>query len=65
MKRESLFNSYLGKSLAKEENAELFIEEALRDVRNRSLELNNAREKMASGYQEVLSALSEAFPHID
>jgi len=65
MKRESLFNSYLGKSLAKEENPEQKLDEVLQDLKGRTLELNNARKKMALGYQQVMSALGEIFPQVD
>lgn len=62
---EKSFNSDFAKTLAKSDNPEKTLNERLDKMRSRMLELNQAREKMANGYKQVLEGLSEAFPDID
>lgn len=62
---ESSFNKDLARNLAKAKNPEEFLNSELAKMKTRVLELNSAREKMASGYQLVLEGLKDAFPQID
>jgi GTP cyclohydrolase I len=62
---ESPFNDFLGKELAKTDKPEQYLEKRLMDIKKRALEMNSAREKMRSGYQQVLEGLAQAFPDID
>lgn len=65
MKLEGPFNTYLGRVLAKADNPEAVLEKKMEELKARTKELNQARQKMANGYQQVLTALAEAFPEID
>lgn len=65
MAYENTFNQDLAKKLCKSNNVEKLLDEELENVRIRALELNSAREKMASGYKLVLEGLSDAFPVLD
>ena len=65
MKLEGPFNQYLGRLLAKSNNPEELLEEQILELKDRTLQLNSAREKMSKGYLNVLEALSEVFPEID
>ena len=65
MKIEGPFNQYLGRILAKSDNPEAVLEEKMQELKERTRELDQVRQKMASGYHQVLKALAEAFPDID
>lgn len=65
MNLEKTFNQFLGKELAKSSNAEADLDKRLQEIKERTLELNQAREHMAEGYGMVLQGLKKAFPDID
>lgn len=65
MAYETTFNKDFARKLAKAENAEAYLEAELAKLKARTLELNNAREHMAKGYEQVLEGLKMAFPQLD
>lgn len=65
MSYETSFNKDLARILAREKNPEKFLDAELVKFKKRALELNTAREKMATGYQQVLEGLKLAFPDLD
>lgn len=62
---EKTFNNDLARTMARAQDPEKFLEGELAKIRTRALELNAAREHMASGYAKVLEGLKIAFPHLD
>lgn len=62
---EKVFNEDLSRALVNTDDPEDFIEKELPKIRERSLQLNKARIKMAHGFQEVLLALHDAYPNLD
>ncbi len=62
---EKTFNHDLAKKLAKTDNPEEFLDKELVKIKKRALQLNEARTKMAKGYQVVLEGLAQAFPELD
>ncbi|MFZ4713331.1 MAG: GTP cyclohydrolase I [Bacteriovoracaceae bacterium] len=62
---EKSFNKDLARNLAKAKNPEEFLDQELKKMKTRALELNTARAKMARGYEIVLEGLKDAFPDID
>jgi GTP cyclohydrolase I len=62
---EYSFNKDLARSLARAQDPEKFLDLELFKMRERALELNSARAKMAEGYQLVLEGLKDAFPSLD
>ncbi len=65
MSYESSFNKDFARKLARVDNAEAFLDEELSKMKKRALELNEAREHMAKGYELVLEGLKMAFPTLD
>lgn len=65
MAYEKSFNYDLAKKLAKSKTPEKTLDQELKKMKTRALEMNTAREKMASGYQQVLEGLAQAFPNLD
>lgn len=65
MSYEKTFNADLAKKLAKSANPEQTLDQELARIKSRALVLNQAREKMAGGYKQVLEGLADAFPDID
>lgn len=62
---EKTFNSNLARNMAKAKDPVAFLDQELKDLKKRSLELNKAREVMARGYEQVLQGLQMAFPNFD
>lgn len=62
---ENTYNSDLAKQLVKTDNPEALLNAELPKLKERALKLDNARRKMADGYSQVLSALSEAFEGVN
>jgi GTP cyclohydrolase I len=65
MSFESSFNKDFARSLARAKDPEKHLDEQLTKFRNRALELNEAREIMANGFDQVLKGLKHAFPNLD
>lgn len=65
MSFESSFNKDLARKLARATNPEELLDQELVLFRKRALELNQARAKMAEGYEKVLEGLKLAFPDLD
>jgi GTP cyclohydrolase I len=61
---EGPFNQFLSKELAKAKNPEKYLSERLKELHDRTLELNRAREKMSKGFAQVLEGLADAYPDI-
>ena len=62
---ETTFNKDFARALAREKNPEQYLEAQLVKVKERALQLNQARAAMAEGYEKVLQGLKLAFPNID
>jgi GTP cyclohydrolase I len=62
---ESSFNKDFARKLARSNEPEKLLDQELQSFRKRALELNQAREKMAEGYEKVLEGLKLAFPNLD
>ncbi len=62
---EHTFNKDFARKLARSTNPEKDLDVELAQLRTRALTLNDAREKMAKGYQQVLEGLKLAYPNID
>lgn len=62
---ETSFNKDLARKLASAENPEVALDQELKIYKKRALELNEAREVMAQGYDQVLKGLKLAFPELD
>lgn len=65
MSFETTFNKDLARNMARSNNPEEVLDQELVKLRQRALELNSARELMATGYQKVLDGLKLAYPAID
>lgn len=65
MKAEATFNSFLAKELVYQEDAEKYLDKRLGEMKERFVELDNARRKMSEGYKTVLEGLSDAFGDLD
>ena len=65
MSYESSFNKDFARKLARSANPEKELDAELLKFRERALNLNSAREKMAEGYEIVLQGLELAFPNLD
>ncbi len=62
---ESSFNKDFARKLARSSDPSTLLDAELVQFRKRALELNEARETMARGYEEVLKGLKLAFPDLD
>ncbi len=62
---ENSFNKDLARKLARSVNPEGVLDSELTALKARALELNQARIKMAQGYEQVLEGLKIAFPNLD
>lgn len=62
---ESSFNKDLARSMARATDPETFLDAELIKFRERALQLNLARETMATGYAKVLEGLKLAYPDLD
>lgn len=62
---ETTFNKDLARNMARSNNPEQVLDDELVKLRKRALELNSARELMATGYQKVLDGLKLAYPGLD
>jgi GTP cyclohydrolase I len=65
MAYESSYNKDFARKLARSNDPEKFLDDELSKFRTRALELNQARQKMAEGFEVVLQGLKLAFPHLD
>jgi GTP cyclohydrolase I len=65
MSFETSFNKDLARKLASTSDVEKLLDQELTLYKKRALELNNAREVMAEGYDKVLQGLKMAFPALD
>jgi GTP cyclohydrolase IA len=65
MAYEYSFNKDLARNLARSNDPQRYLDEEMQRFRTRALELNQAREVMADGYQKVLDGLKLAFPNLD
>jgi GTP cyclohydrolase IA len=65
MSFEASFNKDLARNMAKAQDPQKFLDEELAKFKTRALELNQARAKMAEGYEKVLEGLKLAFPALD
>lgn len=62
---ETSFNKDFARKLASSSNPVELLDKELVRLKNRALELNTAREKMAEGYDLVLKGLQMAYPNLD
>lgn len=65
MAYESSYNKDLARTMARSSDPVNFLDQELVKLRSRALELNEAREHMAKGYELVLEGLKKAFPNLD
>jgi GTP cyclohydrolase I len=65
MAYESSYNKDLARTMARSSDPVKFLDQELVKLRGRALELNEAREHMAKGYELVLEGLKKAFPNLD
>lgn len=65
MAYESTYNKDLARKLASSSEVEKTLENELIQIKKRALSLNQAREVMAQGYDQVLRGLKMAFPELD
>lgn len=65
MAYESSYNKDLARTMARSTDPVHFLDQELLKLRSRALELNEAREHMAKGYELVLEGLKKAFPNLD
>jgi GTP cyclohydrolase I len=65
MAYENSYNADLAKKLCKSTNPEKTLDDELKILKSRALELDSARSKMADGYKMVLEGLNQAFDKID
>jgi len=62
---ESSFNKDFARKLANSKDPNKTLDLELAEFKKRALALNNARSKMAEGYEKVLEGLKMAFPELD
>jgi len=62
---ENSFNRDFARKLARQENPQDYLEKEFVVFKQRMLDLNQAREKMAEGFAVVLEGLKMAFPDLD
>lgn len=65
MAYEVSFNKDLARKLASAKDVEKLLDQELSNYKKRALQLNQAREVMADGYDKVLKGLKMAFPELD
>jgi GTP cyclohydrolase I len=65
MSYENSFNKDFARKLARSQDPEKLLDQELIKFKQRALDLNAARIKMAEGYTQVLEGLKMAFPNID
>ncbi len=65
MSYENSFNKDFARKLARSQDPEKLLDQELVKLKQRALDLNAARIKMAEGYTQVLEGLKMAFPNID
>ena len=65
MSFEQSFNKDLARNMVKATDPEKFLDAELVKFKARALELNQARQMMAEGYEKVLNGLKLAFPNLD
>lgn len=65
MSYESSFNKDFARKLARSNEPEKLLDLELVEFKKRALQLNEAREKMARGYEQVLEGLKLAYPELD
>jgi GTP cyclohydrolase IA len=62
---EYTFNKDFARNLARSSDPEQYLDQEMARLKERALEMNQARSKMAEGYQLVLEGLKQAFPQLD